>query len=55
MIYLLTRPIAWLFKLVMTIVKAPYKMSLAARNRRMRKNVKLAAQVARDQKKAPAG
>ena len=55
MIYLLTRPIAWLFKILMAIVKAPYKLTLAMRNHRMRKNVKMAAQVARDQKKTAAG
>ncbi len=54
MIYLLTRPIAWLFKILTMIVKSPFRLVGAIRNHRMRKNVKLAAQVARDQKKAAA-
>lgn len=54
MIYLLTRPIAWLFKILMMVVRSPYKLTLAIRNHRMRKNVKVAAKAVREQKKAPA-
>jgi hypothetical protein len=36
------------------VVKSPFRLAGAARNHRMRKNVKMAAQVAREQKKAVA-
>ena len=54
MIYLLTRPIAWLFKILTMIVKSPFRLVGAIRNHRMRKNVKVAAKAVREQKKAPA-
>ena len=50
MIYLLTRPIAWLFKVLMMVVKSPFKAVGAVRDHRMRKNVKVAAQAVRQQK-----
>ena len=34
---------AWLFKILMMVVRSPYKLTLAIRNHRMRKNVKVAA------------
>ncbi len=54
MIYLLTRPIAWLFAILLIAVKSPFRLAGAVRNHRMRKNVKLAAHAAREQKKAAA-
>jgi hypothetical protein len=40
MIDLITRPIAWAMKLVMSIVKMPARMIRGRRNRRLRKDVK---------------
>jgi hypothetical protein len=54
MIYLLTRPIAWLFKILMMVLRSPFTLVAAIRNHRMRKNVKVAARAVREQKKAPA-
>jgi hypothetical protein len=48
-IYLLTRPIAWAFKLVMWIVTRPAAIVRSIRDHRMRKNVKVAAQAAKRQ------
>jgi hypothetical protein len=39
-IYLLTRPIAWVFSLLMWIVKRPAALVRGSRNRRMRRDVK---------------
>jgi len=39
-IYLLTRPVAWVFKLLMWIVKRPTAIYTSMRDRRMRKHVK---------------
>lgn len=49
MIYLLTRPIAWLFAILMMVVKSPFKLVGAVRNHRLRKNVKT---LRRERKKA---
>jgi len=46
-IYLLTRPIAWLFKLLVTIVKSPAKAGIAVRDHRTRKRIKEAAKLAK--------
>jgi hypothetical protein len=54
LIYLLTRPIAWVLAILVMVVKSPFKLAGAVRNHRMRKNAKLAAQVARGQNKAVA-
>ena len=54
MIYLLTRPIAWVFSILVMVAKSPFKLVSAVRNHRMRKNAKMAAQVAREQRKAGA-
>ena len=40
MIYLITRPIAWAFKLLMWIVTRPAALIRSRRNRRLRKDVK---------------
>jgi hypothetical protein len=47
--YLLTRPIAIAWKLLVTIVTAPYRMVMARRNHKMRKDIKVAAAAARQQ------
>ena len=49
MIYLLTRPIAWVFKLVMWIVTRPAALMRSIRDHRVRKDVKVAAQAAKRQ------
>ena len=40
MIYLITRPIVWATKLVMSIVTMPARIIRGRRNRRLRKDVK---------------
>jgi hypothetical protein len=58
MIYLTTRPITWLIKMVRMVLSAPFKAVGRRRNRRARKDAKFAAQAIRDQQKAakhPAG
>jgi hypothetical protein len=52
MIYLLTRPIVWLIKIVKMIAGAPFRAVSARRNRRARKDAKFAAGAIRDQQKA---
>jgi hypothetical protein len=49
LIYLLTRPFAWLFALVLLIVTLPMKLVMAVQNHRMRKNAKFAAKHAKSQ------
>ena len=52
MIFLITRPFVWLFKLLKAIVTAPVRMAHASRDRKARKNAKFAAQAVKDQAKA---
>jgi hypothetical protein len=44
MIYLISRPFTWLFKIVKGAVKAPFKAVVGVRDHRGRKNAKIAAQ-----------
>ena len=51
MVYLLTRPFVWLFKLLVRIVKLPGQAYKSARDRRVRTQVR---QVVKDNKAAKA-
>jgi hypothetical protein len=51
LLYLITRPFAWLLKLLTTIVKSPFKLMASIRDRRARKNAKFAAKAIRGQQK----
>jgi hypothetical protein len=51
-IFLITRPFVWLFKLLKSIVTAPFRMLRARRDRKARKDAKFAAQAVKDQAKA---
>jgi len=51
LIYLITRPIAWLFALLLFIVTLPWKLVTALRDHRSRKNTKIAAQAVKAQAK----
>lgn len=54
MLFLITRPFVYLFKLLKTIVKAPFKFVGAIRYHNTRKNAKLAARAIKQQNKAAA-
>jgi hypothetical protein len=51
LIYLLTRPFAWLFALLLFIVTLPWKFATGIRDHRARKNTKVAAQAVKQQAK----
>lgn len=51
MIYLITRPIVWLIKIVKRVITAPFRALRARRDRRARKDAKFAAQAIREQQK----
>ena len=52
--WLITRPFVYLFKLLKTIVKAPFKAVRAKRNHTTRKNATLAATAVKQQQAAAA-
>jgi len=52
-IFLITRPFVWLFKLLKAVVTAPFKAIRASRDRKARKNAKFAAKAVKDQAKQP--
>lgn len=54
MIYLLTRPFAWAFNLLMWIVRRPTAIYRSTRDRKMRKHVKTAATAAKQPPPPPA-
>ena len=53
MIFLITRPFVWLAKLLKAIVTAPLKLFRGNRNRKTRKNAKVAAKAVKQQAKTP--
>ncbi len=52
MIYLLTRPIVWVIKMVKMVLGAPFRALRARRDRHARKDARFAATAIREQQKA---
>ena len=53
MIFLITRPFVWLFKMLKAIVTAPFKALRRRRDRKARKDAKFAAKAVKEQAKQP--